>query len=315
VKYSILPQHLHRAELLGANGLVQGSTFVAIIFGTILGTELILTDSGVAAVSVLVVAIAAAGFAASLFVPPAPPLGARQGVDWLFPRAIWQLVRLALGHTRARRAILSIGWFWFLGATFLALLPAYTREVLGADEGVLTVLLTGFSLGVAIGALGSEWLGRGEVSFALPPVGALGLALMAAELWLATPAEPLAVAPALADRSDFFASATGWRLLADFVLIAGFAGIYVTPLNAVLQAAAPPERRARFIAASNMIDAVFMVGSSAVAAALLWLGLGPTQILALLALGSLPVGLTIARYAPGSALGRIAAALWPCRDP
>jgi len=107
VKYSILPQHLHRAELLGANGLVQGSTVLAIIFGTILGTELILTDSGVAVVSVLVVAVAVAGFVASLFVPPAPALGAKQGVDWLFPRAIWQLVRLALDHVAARRAILS----------------------------------------------------------------------------------------------------------------------------------------------------------------------------------------------------------------
>ncbi len=315
VKYSILPQHLHRAELLGANGLVQGSTFLAIIFGTILGTELILTDSGVAVVSVLVVAVAAAGFAASFFVPPAPPLGARQGVDWLFPRAIWQLVRLALGHAGARRAILSISWFWFLGATFLALMPAYTREALGADEGVLTVLLTAFSLGVAIGAFGSEWLGRGEVSFSLPAVGAVGLAVMGAELWLATPSAPLAVAPALADRAAFFASPTGWRLMVDFVLIAGFAGIYVTPINAVLQAEAPAQRRARFIAASNMVDAIFMVGSSAVAGLLLWLGLGPAQILALLALSGLPVGLAVARFSPDSFLGRLALLAWPRRGP
>ncbi len=315
VKYSILPQHLHRAELLGANGLVQGSTFLAIIFGTILGTELILTDSGVAVVSVLVVAVAVAGFVASLFVPPAPALGAKQGVDWLFPRAIWQLVRLALDHVAARRAILSIGWFWFLGASFLALMPAYTRDALGADEGVLTVLLTAFSLGVAVGAFGSEWLGGGEVSFKLPAIGAVGLAVMGAELWLATPAAPLAVAPALADRAAFFASATGWRLMIDFVLIAGFAGIYVTPINAVLQAEAPVQRRARFIAASNMVDAIFMVGSSAVAGLLLWFGLGPAQILALLALSGLPVGLAVARYAPDSFLGRLALLVWPRRGP
>jgi len=315
VKYSILPQHLHRSELLGANGLIQGSTFVAIIFGSILGNELILTDWGVAIVSALVVAVAVAGFVASLYVPTAPALGAKQAVDWLFPRAIWQLIRLAFEHAAARRAILAISWFWFLGATFLSLLPAYTRDALGADEGVLTVLLTAFSLGVAIGALGSEWLGRGEVSFALPAVGAAGLAVMAAELWFATPTAPLAVAPALADRAAFFASGSGWRLLIDFVLIAGFAGIYVTPLNAVLQAEAPVQRRARFVAASNMVDAIFMVMSSAVAGGLLWLGLGPTQILALLTLSGLPVAFAIARYAPDSPLGRLALTFWPRKRP
>jgi len=42
VKYSVLPQYLAPRELMGGNGLVQGSTFLAIIFGTIIGNELIL---------------------------------------------------------------------------------------------------------------------------------------------------------------------------------------------------------------------------------------------------------------------------------
>src|SRR5699024_5290455 len=46
VKYSVLPQYLHRDELMGGNGLVQGSTFLAIIFGVILGNELVLRHSG-----------------------------------------------------------------------------------------------------------------------------------------------------------------------------------------------------------------------------------------------------------------------------
>ncbi|MGF1658122.1 MAG: MFS transporter, partial [Rubrimonas sp.] len=92
IKYSVLPQYLPRAELLGGNGLVQAFTFLAIIFGTIAGNELILTDRGVAVVSVFVVAVALCGFAASLFAPPAPPLGAAEPVDWVFPRAIWRLI-------------------------------------------------------------------------------------------------------------------------------------------------------------------------------------------------------------------------------
>lgn len=311
IKYGVLPQYLHREELLGGNGLVQGFTFLAIIFGSILGNELILTDGGVLVVSTTVVAIAVAGFVASLYTPPAPPAGAIMPVDWVFPRAILQLIRLVRGHPPAFRAVLAISWFWFLGATFLSLLPAYARDALGADESVLTVLLAGFSLGVALGAVASEALGRGEVGVALPPVGALGLAVMAVELWFATPAQPLAVAPALVDRAGFFATATGWRLLVDFVIIAAFAGIYVTPLNAVLQVEAPEQRRARFIAASNMIDATFIIASAGVVAALLWLGLEAAGILTLVTLSGLPMSIAVARYAPETRMGRAALMLWP----
>ncbi len=311
VKYSVLPHYLDRRELLGGNGLVQGSTFIAILLGTILGTELILTERGVTIVSALVVAVALAGFLASLFTPPVPASGALQPVDWVFPRAIWQLVRLVAAHEAAFRVILLISWFWFLGATFLSLMPAYARNALGGDEGVLTVLLTAFSVGVAIGALLVERLGRGEVSLKLAPAGALGLAVMAVELWLATPARPLAAPPELINRAAFFASATGWRLTLDFVLIAAFAGLYVTPLNAVLQAEAPEHRRARYIAASNVVDATFMVLSAVVTGAMLALGLAPKEILVLLTLTGVPVALVVAREAPATRLGRVALMLWP----
>jgi hypothetical protein len=311
VKYAVLPQYLKPHELLGGNGLVQAFTFLAIIFGTILGNELILTDHGVTIVSVTVVAIAVAGFIASLFTPPAPPSGAIAPIDWVFPRAIWHLIKLVMGYPRAFRTILAISWFWFLGATFLALLPAYARDALGADEGVLTALLAGFSVGVAIGAVASDILGKGQVTANLPPIGALGLAVMAVELWLATPAQPMAVAPALIDRAGFFATATGWRILADFILLAAFAGIYVTPLNAILQAEAPEKRRARFIAASNMVDASFMVVSALFLTLLLQLGLAPADILVLVTVSGLPMSLAVARYAPATRLGKVALMLWP----
>ena len=311
IKYSVLPQYLERRELLGGNGLVQAGTFLAIIFGSILGNELILTDAGVTIVSVTVVSIAVIGFVASLYTPAAPPAGAVMPVDYVFPRAIYRLISLVMTHPPAFRAILAIAWFWFLGATFLSLLPAYARDVLGADEGVLTVLLAGFSVGVALGAMASEALAKGEVGVRLPPLGALGLAVMAIELWLATPSQPMAAAPDLVDRSTFFGTLTGWRIFVDFVVLAAFAGIYVTPLNAVLQAEAPDQRRARFIAASNVVDASFMVVSAGVVAVMLAFGVAPSDILVLVTLSGLPMAFLVARYAPETRFGRVALAIWP----
>jgi len=310
IKYSVLPQYLHRSELVGGNGLVQGFTFLAIIFGTILGNELILTESGVLIVSVTVVSIAVVGFIASLYAPSAPPPRYAKPVDWLFPRAIWNLVKMCRRRRPAFLTIIAISWFWFLGATFLSLLPAYAKEELGVDETVLTVLLAGFSIGVAIGAIASEGLSHGRVGPALPPVGAIGLAVMAVELWLATPPSPAPGTP-LMDRETFFASVTGWRILVDFVLLAAFAGMYVTPLNAILQTVSPDNRRAQFIACSNVIDASLMVLSAAVVFVLIALGVPVAEVLVLVTLTALPVGLAVARHAPETRLGRVALALWP----
>jgi hypothetical protein len=327
IKYSIIPQYLRRDELMGGNGLVQGSTFLAIIFGTIIGNELVLRGDGelvdlyivafrlpldgVSLISIVVIAVAAAGFLASIFAPPAPPSVRHGAVDWLFPRAIWRLLRMVFADRAAFRTILAISWFWFLGATFLSLLPAYAKLELGVDEGVLTALLAAFSIGVAIGAVASEALSRGQVSVRVPPVGALGLALMAVELWFATPARPMGAEGALIDRAAFFDTAAGWRILVDFVLLAAFAGLYVTPLNAVLQDIAPDRLRASYIAGSNVIDACFIVGSAVIVAGLVAVGVPTAEVLVLLTLTGLPMGIAVARFAPDTQLGRVALAIWP----
>ena len=142
-------------------------------------------------------------------------------------------------------------------------------------------------------------------------VGALGLALMAVELWFATPSQPFALAPALIDRAAFFDTVAGWRILVDFIILAAFAGIYVTPLNAVLQREAPAQRRARFIAASNVVDATMIVTSALIVTGLLQLELSPIDILALLTLSGLPMSFAVARYAPATRLGKVALMLWP----
>ncbi|MEM7744734.1 MAG: MFS transporter [Pseudomonadota bacterium] len=330
IKYSVLPQYLAPKELMGGNGLVQGFTFLAIIFGTILGNELILREAGevidlliisvtlpmdgVAIISTSVVAIAIVGFIAALFTPPAKPVLVNPPpVDWVFPRAIYALYAMCRQNKPAIRAILAISWFWFLGATFLSLLPAYAKEDLGVDESVLTVLLAGFSIGVAVGAVASEGLSRGRVDVNLPPIGALGLAVMAIELYMATPSLPFPPAPGadLADRAIFLDNAVGWRILIDFVVLAAFAGMYVTPLNAVLQAEAPDDQRASYIACSNVTDASFMVISAAIVAILVTFGVGTTEVLVIVTLTALPMAFLVARYAPETRLGRYALALWP----
>ena len=74
IKYAILPQHLHKDEVLAGTGLVEGGTYIGILGGTILGGLLVLQrpdgsyHAELAAVGVLVVA--AIGRISGGFVPP-----------------------------------------------------------------------------------------------------------------------------------------------------------------------------------------------------------------------------------------------------
>ena len=68
IKYAILPQHLHKDEVLAGTGLVEAGTYIAILAGTILAGWI---PVQVAAGGVVITALL--GYFTSLSVPTAPP--------------------------------------------------------------------------------------------------------------------------------------------------------------------------------------------------------------------------------------------------
>ena len=76
-KYAFLPQALGAKEVVAGNGLVGMATFIAIVTGSITAGELVHRgDTGVQALSGLIVVIALAGVLFSRFIPSAPPIQA-----------------------------------------------------------------------------------------------------------------------------------------------------------------------------------------------------------------------------------------------
>jgi len=285
VKYGILPQYLRENELISANGLIQGATFLAILIGQIAGAKLILSDSGVTIIGVVVVGVAVIGFIASLFAPSAPPLGPAPKVDWVFPRAMWDVVVAGRKVPRAFEAILAIAWFWFVGATFLTLLPPYAKESLNGNEDVFILLLATFSVGVAIGAVLCGKIFGSEARTRTSAWGAGGIALFSVLLWIFTAlyqvSNDVSRQTELFDITRFLSDASAWSILICFALLAACAGLYLTPVNVVLQLESPPNERGRFIACSNVIDALVMTISAGLCAGLTIAGLDQASIFAL----------------------------------
>jgi MFS family permease len=269
LKYAILPDLLAPEELLLGNALVEAGTFIAILLGTIAGM-LIATRHGSAAVAWLIVAVALAAWAASRRIPPTTPAARGGAAHWDPFAATVRVIRQAAQEPGPFRSMLGISWFWLAGATYLSQFPAYVRFILGAEEAVVTLFLTLFSVGIAFGSLLCNRLLAGRLSARCVPWGALGIGLFSIDLWLASPPPP--AAGELTSIAAFLGDPVHWRILADLFGIAASGGVFVVPLYALLQAMTEREHRARAIAANNIVNAAAMVISSAVTMGLIAIG-------------------------------------------
>jgi acyl-[acyl-carrier-protein]-phospholipid O-acyltransferase/long-chain-fatty-acid--[acyl-carrier-protein] ligase len=304
LKYSILPVHLNEGELIGANSLIEAGTFLAILAGTIAGGLLILATWGVEVVSVLVLALAAAGYAASLGIPSAPAPSPSLIVNWNVAGESWRMVSKAFSQRFSALTILGISWFWLVGATFLSLFPAIVNDLLKGDETVVTLFLVLFTVGVAIGSMLCNRLLKGEVTAIYAPFGALGITVFVADFaWNLMTHQPPAAATAgggdaLIGGFTFMGEVSNWRMMVDLVGVAMCGGIFIVPLYAILQARSDEADRSRTIAANNIVNAFFMTAGAGIVAGLIGAGLGIPVILLVIAGLNLIVALYVTKLLP-----------------
>jgi 1-acyl-sn-glycerol-3-phosphate acyltransferase len=296
IKYAILPQALKPTELVGGNGMVEMGTQLAILIGMVAGNSLmLLAGIGPWAAAVATLTVAAVGYACSRGIPPAPATAPHLVFN---PNPITETVRV-LGITRADRAVfnavLGISWFWFFGTMLTAQLPLYAKHNLGGDGSVLTLVLTLFSLGTGVGSLLCERMSGKRVEIGLVPLGAFGLTAFGVDLYLA---RPDAAAQMGLHWQAFLAAAGSWRIVLDLTLIGVFAGFYVVPLFAFVQARTPRDRLSRVIAGNNILNALFIVAASVAGLALSRAGLGSAQIFLVAALLNVLVAVYIFTLVP-----------------
>jgi 1-acyl-sn-glycerol-3-phosphate acyltransferase len=271
VKYAILPQSLRPDELIGGNGLVEMGTFVAILLGEIVGGLVIaIKPNGPLLSGAVCIAIAIAGYLVSRGIPNTPAVAPTLKINWNPFTETARNLRFAYGNRVVWLSMLGISWFWFYGATYLTQFATFTKDVLGGDEHVATLLLAIFSVGIGVGSLLCERLSGHKVELGLVPFGSIGLSLFAIDLYFAS--EGL-VPTGESGIEGFLAVGAHWRVAADLVLLGMFGGFYIVPLYALIQERSDAAYRSRIIAANNILNALFMVASAGIALGLLKAGL------------------------------------------
>ena len=268
VKYSILPQTLHEDELVGGNGLVEMGTFLSILAGTI-GAGIMLSSSHYTViVSVVIISVAVLGYLASRAIPRAPADTPQLRLNWNIFSESWATLRMGLNQTPAvSRSVVGNSWFWFVGAIYLTQIPAYAKEWLYGDETVVTLILTVFSVGIALGSMLCEKLSGRKVEIGLVPFGSFGLTVFGLLLWWHSGHMPQNI------QANYWLGVLGfsqaWWVLLDILGLGVFGGFYIVPLYALIQSRTAESDRARVIAANNILNALFMVVSAIVTILLL----------------------------------------------
>ncbi len=304
LKYAILPDLLAPHELLLGNALVEAGTFIAILLGTIAGV-LIAGRHGAVLVAALILFVAFAAWGVSRWIPPTGAAAAKSPVRWNLFAATGRVIREAAREKAPFRSMLGISWFWLAGAVYLSQFPSYVRFTLGGEEAVVTLFLTVFSIGIALGSLACSRILGGRISARTVPWGALGIGLFSLDLWLASPANPaLGARGALAGLGAFIAVPAHWRILGDLLGISVAGGIFIVPLYALLQAASPRRQRARAIAANNVINAAAMVLAAVATIALIAAGVSVPGLFLLTGAATLVIALWCWRILPSLALSR-----------
>ncbi|MDU9403757.1 MFS transporter [Pseudomonas sp. zfem004] len=298
VKYSILPQALREEELVGGNGLVEMGTFLAILAGTIGAGVMMSSSSYATVVAGGVVGTALIGYLASRWIPRAAAAAPEMKLDWNIFKQSWATLRLGLGQTPAvSRSIVGNSWFWFVGAIYLTQIPAYAKDWLHGDETVVTLVLTLFSVGIAVGSLLCERLSGRKVEIGLVPFGSFGLTLFGLLWWWHSGDVPAGAAPHT--WLDLLGMGQAWWIMASIVGLGIFGGFYIVPLYALIQARTAEGERARVIAANNILNALFMVVSAIVTIVLLSLAkLSIPQLFLVVSLLNIAVNAYIFRIVP-----------------
>jgi 1-acyl-sn-glycerol-3-phosphate acyltransferase len=310
VKFAYLPQVLNDAELTGGNGMVEMGTFVAILLGDIVGGLLVaVPEVGHTAVAIGCVGLAVVGRCVAQAIPQLPATDPGLKINWNPFTETWRNLQLAHGNLVVFRSLLGISWMWFFGAVFLSQFPSFAKEVLHGDEQVATLLLVVFSIGIGTGSLLCEVLSRRHVEIGLVPLGAIGMSVFAVDLYFASRGLPASEVMGL---SAFLAQAAHWRVMADLALLSLFAGLYSVPMYALIQLRSQPTHRARIIAANNILNALFMIGSSVLAGALLGAGCTIPQIFLFTGLANAVVALYIFLVVPEYLLRFVAWMLSHC---
>ena len=265
IKYGILPDHLAESELPAGNALVEGATFIAILSGTIVGGLASKGGGDPASFAGMMMAFALACWIAALFIPAT-------GEGRAEPRHRFQ--HRALDLRRAARPLRPEAAVVGRAGGELVLARRHHRAVPAAATGQERAGRIGGGRHrlsrrssrsrIAIGSGLASWLASGRI--VLIPTVFAGVLLGVFALHLGWITQGLTATEQGRGVGEVLGAGPGLFIGIDLAGLAVAGGLFIVPAFSAVQAWSGSDRRARMVAAVNVLNAAFMtVGGIGVA--------------------------------------------------
>lgn len=247
-KYGILPEMLPAAELSRANGVLEMSTFMAIILGTSIGTIMFSAWKGeLGAIGFFIVGVGIIGFITSFGITKVR----RSGADKPFNLNPWSEIWHGMKRLNSDRMLLltvsAITYFWFTAAVLQMDILLLAKEVMHVSDMKVGILITFLAIGIGTGSIIAGRLSGDKVEPGLVPIGGIGMGVFSIMMSLSTFSYPL--------------------VIFTLVMLGFFGGLFMVPLNALLQHRSGGTEKGRMIATTNFVGTVGILLASVV----LWL--------------------------------------------
>ncbi|MCR8922535.1 acyl-[ACP]--phospholipid O-acyltransferase [Dasania sp. GY-MA-18] len=277
-KYGYIKGLFGKEHLAEANGLVQAITIGAILLGTFLFSVLFESwfPHTANTKDVILTAIAPIGWLLVInsifellmaYRLPATDKGNPQQQfvinDYLTGKLVAKNLQPLTSNKTIKLSVIGLAIFWSVGQVILAAFPAFAKQSLAIDNTiVIQGILATIGIGIVIGStLAAKW-SKGYIETGLIPIGAAGISL---GLILLTQ----------------LSSVSAHAL--NFLFIGFMGGLFIIPLNALIQFNAKNESLGTVLAGNNLIQNISMLAFLVLTAIFAIYGLSSKTLLLLMA--------------------------------
>jgi acyl-[acyl-carrier-protein]-phospholipid O-acyltransferase/long-chain-fatty-acid--[acyl-carrier-protein] ligase len=247
-KYGIVPEMLPEKEISRANGLLEMSTFFAIILGTSVGTIMFSAwKDRLWIIGAFLIAIAVVGTVMSFGIQRVPGSGTPKPFRLNPYSEIFHGIKRLYRSSLLLFTVIGITYFWFLGSLLQMDILLLGKEVMGLTDFWIGILITFLAIGIGAGSVAAGRLSGDKVEPGLVPLGSIGMGLFAILLANSSGSYP--------------------RTAASMMMLGFCGGLFIVPLNSLLQQKSGSDEKGRIIATNNFIN----TGGILLASAVLWI--------------------------------------------
>lgn len=238
-KYGILPEWFNEEDISRANGIVELVTFLSIIIGSAIGGILMqLLGTNLTLIGVILLICAVCGFVTSLGMKDVATSGAKREMRASPIYEIVEGIKVIISNKLLATTIGGISFFFAMGLAVTTNIMVFGKEIFGLTEMQLGLLNASMGIGIGVGSVAAGWLSGDKIEYGLIPLGAFGMTFSLFAVSMTVSIVKLYI----------FLMAMGF-----------FAGLFIVPLNALLQELPDKHEKGRLIATNNFFNGAAMV--------------------------------------------------------